>query len=230
MTWFYNTSVQKSYEDLNRLIDDVILADDFDREDLRDFDASREAKRFDRAQDDPSSSIFSSDGWHEASVKIRLPCEKEKFVSEDTAPTFEVEGLYYRKPLEVIKSAFEEEAAKGFHTSPYKLFWQPDEDAPPERIITELYTSDAMLDEHEKIRSQPSEPGCNLETVIAAIMLWSDSTHLASFGNAALWPVYMFIGNQSKYIRSKPTSFAAHHLAYIPKVCLRPENIIDRCY
>jgi len=43
-----------------------------------------------------------------------MPCEKEKYSSEDEAPTFEVEGLYYRKPLEVIKSAFEEEAAKQF--------------------------------------------------------------------------------------------------------------------
>ena len=90
---------------------------------------------------------------------------------------------------------------------------------PPERIITELYTSNAMLEEYQKINSKPPEvPGCNLETVVAAIMLWSDSTHLASFGNAALWPVYLFLGNQSKYSRVKPNSFAAHHLAYIPKV------------
>ncbi|KAG2031372.1 hypothetical protein BDR03DRAFT_841017, partial [Suillus americanus] len=101
--------------------------------------------------------------------------------------------------------------------SPYKLFWQPDKDKPPECVIMKLYTSDAMLQEHEKIHSQPRVADCNLETVVAAIMLWSDSTHLASFGNAALWPIYLFIGNQSKYIRSKPTSFAAHHLAYIPK-------------
>jgi len=31
-------------------------------------------------------------------------------------------------------------------------------------------------------------------------MLWSDSTHLASFGNASLWPIYLYIGNLSKYI------------------------------
>ncbi|KAG1897413.1 uncharacterized protein F5891DRAFT_1191849 [Suillus fuscotomentosus] len=81
-----------------------------------------------------------------------------------------------------------------------------------------------MLQEHEKLNLQPNELGCNLETVIGAIMLWSDSTHLASFGNASLWPIYLFIGNQSKYIHGKPTSFAAHHLAYIPKnffLCLK---------
>ncbi|KAG1842748.1 hypothetical protein DFJ58DRAFT_665734 [Suillus subalutaceus] len=219
MTWFYNLSISKSLQDLNRLVNDVILADDFCQEDLLDFNASREASRLEKAQHDPVSSIFSSDGWHETSVKIRLLCEKEKFSSEDCAPEFEVNGLYYRKPLEVLKSAYQEVAAKTFHTKPYKLFWQPDDDKPPERIITELYTSDAMLQEHEKLNSQPNEPGCNLETVIGAIMHWSDSTHLASFGNASLWLIYLFIGNQSKYIHGKPTSFAAHHLAYIPKVC-----------
>ncbi|KAF8835087.1 hypothetical protein BDN67DRAFT_984859 [Paxillus ammoniavirescens] len=28
----------------------------------------------------------------------------------------------------------------------------------------------------------------------------------------------MYFGNQFKYIRGKPTSFAEHHLAYIPKI------------
>jgi hypothetical protein len=55
-------------------------------------------------------------------------------------------------------------------------------------------------------------------------MIWmvgtthSDSMHLTSFGNAALWPIYEWFGNQSKYPRGKPTSFAAQHVAYIPKV------------
>ncbi|KIJ07066.1 hypothetical protein PAXINDRAFT_90974, partial [Paxillus involutus ATCC 200175] len=164
------------------------------------------------------SPVFSSaDGWHETSIHITLNCES-KPMEEAAAPKFAVEGLHYRKFTEVLKAAYREVAANTFHAAPFKLFWQPDEDEPPERIITELYTSDAMLQEHENIKASRQESGCNLETVVAAIMLWSDSTHLANFGNAALWPIYMFIGNQSKYTRSKPTSFAAHHLAYIPKL------------
>ena len=62
-------------------------------------------------------------------------------------------------------------SAKSFHTQPFKLFWQPDEDQPPERIISELYTADAMLAEDEKIKTAPQPPGCTLETVVAAIML-----------------------------------------------------------
>ena len=53
---------------------------------------------------------------------------------------------------------------------------------------------------------------------MAALMFWSDSTHLANFGTAKLWPIYMFLGNLSKYTRSHPTAHACHHLAYIPSL------------
>ncbi|KAG6329626.1 hypothetical protein ID866_9463 [Astraeus odoratus] len=210
MSWFYSGSNQKSLEDLNSLVHKVILADDFVCEDLCDFSAQQEAQRLDNAP------CGLSDGWNQTTVSIRLPCEGVK-QPENNAPEFQVEGLYYRKITEVVKSAFTEPAAEMFHIAPYKLYWQPDKTRSPERIITELYTSDAMLQEHERIRTSPQVPGCTLETVVAAIMLWSDSTHLASFGNAALWPIYLFLGNQSKYTRARPSSFAAHHLAYIPK-------------
>ncbi|THG93149.1 hypothetical protein EW026_g8011 [Hermanssonia centrifuga] len=81
-----------------------------------------------------------------------------------------------------------------------------------------------MNKEYEKIRATPCADGCQLEIVVAAIMLWSDSTHLAQFGNASLWPIYAFFGNQSKYVRGKPTEFAAQHMAYIPSL---PDTIQD---
>jgi len=126
-------------------------------------------------------------------------------------------GLLYRKPLEVLKAAFKESAAEQCHLSPFEEYWKPTPESPPERIYSELYNSDAFILEHEKIRSQP-RPQCNLETVIAAIMVWSDSMHLTNFGNATLWPIYLYLGGLSKYIRTQPSSFSAHHLAYIPKV------------
>lgn len=55
--------------------------------------------------------------------------------------------------------------------------------------------------------------------MVASLMLWSDATQLANFGDASLWPIYLFFGNQSKYTCSKPTAAACHHVAYIPTVC-----------
>jgi hypothetical protein len=131
----------------------------------------------------------------------------------------EVPNVHHRSLVETITSAFKDESAKLFHLTPFHLFWKPTADSVPERVITELYNSDAFYAEHEKLMKRPPEPGPHLETVIAAMMLWSDSTHLANFGDASLWPIYLLFGNQSKYSRAKPTNFAAHHVAYLPSVC-----------
>jgi Plavaka transposase len=218
MSWFYNGSNMKSVTELDKLVNDVILADDFDKAHLKGFNAARELKRLDEHKQ--HTQFPSKDGWKETSVKIRLPAEKTSLssTSEDEAPEFEVNGVFYRPLTDVIISAFQEAAAETFHITPFRLFWQRFEDEPAERVISELYNSDAMIAEHQKIQVQPREPGCTLETVVGAIMLWSDSTHLANFGTASLWPIYVYFGNQSKYTRGKPTSFAAHHIAYIPSV------------
>jgi hypothetical protein len=121
--------------------------------------------------------------------------------------------------LDVIQTAFQDAKAQFYHLVPFRLFWKPNPDSEPERVVTDLYNSEAFLEEHEKLQQQPKEEGCDLERAIAAIMVWSDSTHLANFGQASLWPIYVFFGNQSKYQRGKPSNFAAHHLAYIPSVC-----------
>lgn len=35
-----------------------------------------------------------------------------------------------------------------------------------------------------------------------------------------MWPTYLYIGNQSKYPRGKPSECSAHHIAYIPSVSI----------
>ena len=223
MRWFYSGSSMKSLAELDRLVNKVILAEDFNTADLQGFQAAKEVSRLNNYEADPEdirSSFLAGDGWKETSVRLHLPADGVKHKSIEESPTFEVPSLFYRKLLDVIKNAFREQALEYFHITPFETFYSPEPNEIPERIYCELYNSPAMIEEHKKIHSQPHSDGCTLETVIASIMLWSDSTHLASFGTASLWPIYMYFGNQSKYIQGKPTSFAAHHLAYIPKVCL----------
>jgi hypothetical protein len=215
MNWFYSKSNLKSIGELDRLVHDVILAEDFNANDLRKFSAERESTLLDTQQNEASPMFSAKDGWTERSVPIHVPAEGAKKPEAD-APIFQVDGLHYRNIVEVVKTAIREPQAQRYHMAPFYHFWKPSEDAPAERIYSEIYSSDAMIEEHERIRSEPR--ACTLETVVVPLMVWSDSTHLASFGNASLWPIYLFIGNLSKYIRGKPTSFAAHHIAYIPKV------------
>jgi Plavaka transposase len=214
----YSGSTLKSLGELDRLVTDVILADDFKREDFVGFRASREAERIDKQDQEPQSCFCAKDGWIETTVNISLPADGIRHSSKAAAPKFSVPGLFYRPLLEVLRAALHDTAAEHFHLFPFQTFWKPSPESIPQCIYTELYTANAFIMEHEWLCVQPHEPGCNLESVIVAIMLWSDSTHLANFGTASLWPIYLYIGNQSKYIRAKPTSFSAHHLAYIPKV------------
>ena len=98
-----------------------------------------------------------------------------------------------------------------------KEVWQPPyPDAPPERLWGELYTSDAFLNaERDLIDAHPdTEHPC----VLAAFMIWSDSTHLAQFGQAKAWPIYAYFGNHSKYARCKPSTHSSRVVGYVPSV------------
>ena len=96
------------------------------------------------------------------------------------------------------------------------------EAAPPTpiRVYTDCYNSNAMLREEAKLRKQPRNPddGPEVEQVVFPLLFWSDATHLSTFGTASLWPIYMYFGSLSKYVRGRPTEFAAQHVAYIPDV------------
>jgi hypothetical protein len=49
-------------------------------------------------------------------------------------------------------------------------------------------------------------------------MFASDATMLASFGDAKLWPLYLFFANDSKYQRGKPSLKLGEQVAYFEKV------------
>jgi hypothetical protein len=226
MSWFYRPSITKSIAELNALVKEVLLAPDFNQEDLTGFDATKQNSLMDNYQEHethetssclPSPFSF-DDRWIKGSVEIPLACDGFKHASEAAAPTFKVE-FHYRKLTEVIRSALAEPAAEKFHTFPFKAYWNASPDGPEERIYSDVYTGDMWNAEYDKILNAVREgPNAHLEAFIVSLLIWSDATALGQFGNAELWPVYLYLGNQSKYDRAKPNSFASHHIAYLPKV------------
>ena len=55
-----------------------------------------------------------------------------------------------------------------------------------------------MLQADKEMRDKPRATyGADedLETFIITALLYSDSTHLASFGSTSLWPIYLYLGN-----------------------------------
>ncbi|KAJ7155302.1 hypothetical protein C8R46DRAFT_1296775 [Mycena filopes] len=183
-------------------------------------------------------------GWINVSVKIKLPAPKV-CVAEDDAAEFEIPGIIYRPLLDVMVEVFQGPAFEQFHITPFESRWDPGHDPdhptvfkvdlnapldeitglPPlpeehQPLYGEIYTSYSMLREHNALPQTTP----HLETIIVAYMFWSDSTHLANFGMASLWPLYTYFGNQSKYARGKPTANAGYHQAYFPSL---PDSIKD---
>ena len=65
----------KLINDLNKLVNDILLAQDFNQEHLKGFEAGKEYKCLDDYKKDPGSGLAAQDGWIEASVLISLPCD-----------------------------------------------------------------------------------------------------------------------------------------------------------
>ncbi|KAE9393770.1 hypothetical protein BT96DRAFT_828701 [Gymnopus androsaceus JB14] len=170
--------------------------------------------------------LQADDGWIETSIKIPVPCTGVKQFEAD-APAYELKGVFYCKPLEIIKSVFQSEQAKKFHYTPFKLYQQQSFlDSPDIHLHSELYNADAFIEEHAKIqRQQEKYPSLHIPCAIAGMMLWSDTTKIGTWGDQSMWPIYLYFGNQSKYDRAKPSAFASHHMAYIPK--LLPNDFHD---
>lgn len=237
LQWMWSGSAQKSEGELKKLVG-FLGSSDFQKDEIQDFNVTAELNTIDqyinKQGQDPSLShtvefetaLNSLPGglnneWREVPIKIAVPDGKSHPSSEES-PTFNVPGLHYRSLTGVIKNALGEPSSCHFHYTPFEQFFQqPTEGADlPEttRVYDEIYSSDAMLEAHKELQQSPREPGCDLERVVVAVMLYSDSTHLASFGTASAWPIYMFLGNQSKYLRCKPRAGACQHVAYLPKV------------
>jgi len=223
MRWMNTGSWSKSEGEVNRLVKEVLSAPDFCAGDLHNFSTHRENTRLDTVK--KTSPL--DDGFQVTSITIEVPTGEPN--DSETSRSYSVPNLHYRNLLNVIKAAFQDPLSRHFHLTPFSLMHKSPITGVEQRVYGELYHSDAFIKEHHRVQNRsrppPDDLGCKLEKVIAALMFWSDSTHLANFGTAKLWPIYLFFGNLSKYIRSRPSSGACNHLAYIPSVCTHHYSI-----
>ena len=217
MQWMITGGNKKSVGEIDRLAKDVLGSTSFKLEDLTGFSARQENKHLDLSEKIELKNPYSQDGWVESTVQISVPTGTRD--SNGRGEPFSIPGLHHRPLVAVMKAALADITAHHFHFSPFKRIWKPSF-GPEQRCFDEAYTSDAWIESHNVLQKQPNEAGCNLEKVVLGLMFWSDSTHLASFGTASVWPLYMYFANLSKYFRGKPDSAAAHHVAYILSVCM----------
>ena len=221
MCWQYTGSNAKSAGELNRLWS-FIKDPRFDPLVVDSFSHEREKKLVEKYLHTTSNPFNVNHGWKISSVLIKVPHKRSQWsLGEDdpSVPRLQIGGVHHRDINDIIIAALQDEVASSFHITPFQEYWQPDPDSDPIRVFGEVYTSPEHLDAYLKVNSLSREPGDDLERVVIPLMLWSDATHLTNFGDASLWPIYLFFGNQSKYTRGKPSTNSCHHIAYIPSVC-----------
>jgi hypothetical protein len=223
MTWMMMGSGRKSEAEVTRLVHEVIKSEDLDHNHFIGFNAHTEMKYFDKSENAPGTESdgmlnLSQDAWKESTISISVPTREQHAGGNGNGQDFMVPGLFHRSLAGVVHAVFTEKAAKWFHLTPFKRVWKSPLSGQEQRVYDELYTSDGWMTAQDKIKKQRRDNGCKLEHVIAGLMLWSDVTHLAQFGTASAWPVYLFFRNQSKYARASPNPGACHPIAFIPTV------------
>ncbi|KAF8594348.1 hypothetical protein BDV93DRAFT_611903 [Ceratobasidium sp. AG-I] len=237
--WFFTGGPQKSLSERKRLVEAVILAPDFSPDHFRGKNLlalDHAIDQLDIRSSEPLSEadamVGSSSGWKKQDICISIPQRRDSRRKRHTPPpdsdSFDnygrilmLPGLYTRSLTEIIRLRFMDITKSNcgvFHFTPYQQWWHPGSNQPAQRVYDDLYTGDEWIKEHAALQRSPPVPGCTLERCIAALMIWSDSTHLAQTGQSSIWPVYLYLGNQSKSARRKPLTRSSEHVALLPKV------------
>ncbi|KJA26291.1 hypothetical protein HYPSUDRAFT_133110, partial [Hypholoma sublateritium FD-334 SS-4] len=217
--WYWNGGTQKTQDSFRKLMD-IICSPSFNPADVRDI--SWDSLNNNLGASSGSEGIWLDEpdaGWTETTITLPIPFHRSTpnpGLGQYTFPPFR-----HRSIVDVLKEKMANpHDFKHFHLEPYELRWRRRDMSPTEstRVHGELYTSPVFLEAHEEIQAAIGVPGCTLPRVLIGLMFGSDSTHLTSFGTAALWPCYMYFGNESKYRRCKPSCRLCNHIAYFQKV------------
>ena len=221
--WYWNQGKQKSNQSFKKLLD-VVANPNFRPEDVRHthwskIDAALGCNNFDGVPKDNSQPEWMDHdvGWKRTPISISVPFNHRATVSGPKE--YIVGDLYHRSLVSVILEKLSQpHDIQHFHYEPFEVFWQPTNATTEVRVHGEFYTSPAFLDAHRELQGSLGEPGCDLPRVIVAMIFASDATQLTSFGDAKLWPCYLFFGNESKYRRCKPACHLCNHVTYFQDV------------
>lgn len=221
--WYWLDGLQKSHVDFRNLID-IVGSPDFKPEDVRD-------TKWGQIDVTLGGSDFDGDEWEDAdagwmkspvTISVPIPRRSRKDAPDDVGPQdYTFGNFYHRSIVSIIREKITNPShSQQFHYSPFELLWRASPARKATRVHGEMYHSSEFIRVHNELQESPAEPGCQLSRVVVALMCWSDSTHLTSFGNASLWPLYLGFGNESKYRRCRPSLSLLNHLAYFEKVAL----------
>lgn len=230
--WYWNGGVQKSQQSFAELLK-IIGDPTFNPSDVQHTKwSSINAALGCSEKDSAGEWLDVTSGWMKTPIQISVPFHRR--TKKPGAQPYVGGDLYHRSIMDAVRERImDPHLAQHFHLQPYELLWSMghigDQSNPEVRVYGELYTSPAFIDAHRELHEAPGEPGCDLPRVVVALMFWSDATHLTSFGNAKIWPLYMFFGNESKYRRCQPSNNLCCHIAYFQDVSVLNFITFRRC-
>jgi len=105
MAWHYNGGTVKSAVQTD-LLAKAITDKRFNASDILGFSVHKENENIDEFLSQQSTPFQRRHGWHEASVRIRVPCATRTFSSEEDAPEFTINSIYHRRLVDVVKGFF----------------------------------------------------------------------------------------------------------------------------
>ena len=155
--------------------------------------------------------------WKKRAIQISIPFHRH--TGNPGAKEYIVEDFHYRSLVEIIwENVSDSTHHRLFHYEPYELCWHPPHKTQDVRVYNELYSSESFLAAHHQLQDLLPESGCTLPQRIIRLMLWLDATHLTAFRMAKLWPLYVYMSNESKYMHCRPLSNLCSHAAYFHMV------------
>lgn len=229
--WYWNHGVQKSKRGFEKLID-IIGSPDFRSEDLhhtnwttidRELGCSRVRGTPHIPPSVPESDsqewLPEDDGWMQRNITISVPFSRRSL--HPGPRDYTISSFHRRSLISIIRDKLSDPSrCRSFQFDPYILRWKRPSTAEEIGVYGELFCSEAFVSAHRQLQDVAPEltGGCTLPRRIVALMFWSDSTQLTSFGDAKLWPLYVYFGNESKYERCAPSANLCSHVAYFQTV------------
>ena len=224
--WYWNQGSLKSKDSFRRLLD-IVGSPSFRPHDIRNtkwtsIDHFLGTLTADEDLAQSTEWLDNDAGWVRTTVTISVPFSRRS--ANPGSKDYSVSDFYHRSLISIIRErVLDPNDHYLFHYEPYELRWRRPGDNHDTTVHGELFTSKSFLDAHRELLESPPVLGCTLPRRIVALMFWSDATQLTSFGDAKLWPLYLFFGNQTKYRRGQPSAKLCSHVAYFQTVSTIPQ-------
>ena len=221
--WYWNQGALKSKDSFRQLLD-IISNPSFSADDIRNtkwrlIDHFLGTLTTDKDFVQSTEWLDSDAGWMCTTVTISAPFSRR---SANPGPSdYSVPNFYHRLLVSILhERVLDPNDHHLFHYEPYELRWRRPRNNRDITVHSKLFTSKSFLDAHRELLESLPVPECTLPHRIVAFMFWSDATQLTSFGDAKLWPLYVFFGNQTKYRRGQPSTKLCSHVAYFQTVSM----------